>query len=446
MKSAKQHLIGSGTYGKVFLLDKNKIRKDMDILDESSEFLSTTINECAFISTFSNVPFIAHKVSVTIQNKQLFLVQTNAGIDLHKYIKISSYRRRLSLLPRLICQLSRILIWMKKVRVAHMDIKPQNLCIKDGHMITLVDWGFVTPVHQYSNVSCGTYSFADPTYICSEKKATYAYDMFSVGMVLVYYLSREFIDREKWVKLGESPSQEAVLDLMKIFRHKNSIIKCCPNGGRIFDIILRMLEINEHLRIKPLELYTQSIFSDLWADYPISEMGEIIEFPVIDQIINIQDDINHKMMVILIDWLIDVNTHFHLKSSLGHTIKLVYRFLGKKLITRKELQLVSICCLYLSTMIQQSDMISLSDLIYISDNAYTECECIVMIQIILQTLNWEIFPIKGCAETYLRHKLQKKQWKKLYLERNVMTEFAFLPEDIKIGVLHQNGLDLYKIE
>lgn len=56
-----------------------------------------------------------------------------------------------------------------------------------------------------------------------------------------------------------------------------------------------------------------------------------------------QTDLNAKMRSILVDWLIEVHRKFELMPETLHlTINIVDRFLSKKVVSRKELQLVGI--------------------------------------------------------------------------------------------------------
>lgn len=172
-------LIGSGTYGQVYRIDGDQIRKEMKLFGDQ---MDTTVNECSFLSSFTHIPFIPHKISIEIHDNNVSLIQSNGGIDLDRYCQTASYRRRLTVLPRIICQMARMLIWMKQIHVAHMDIKPQNLCINRHYYLTLIDWGFVIPINRNTQGQCGTYLFSDP---CNQY-GCYAYDMFGVGMTLAF--------------------------------------------------------------------------------------------------------------------------------------------------------------------------------------------------------------------------------------------------------------------
>lgn len=56
-----------------------------------------------------------------------------------------------------------------------------------------------------------------------------------------------------------------------------------------------------------------------------------------------QPELNHKMRAILVDWLIEVHRKFELMpESLYLTINILDRFLSVKTVPRRELQLVGI--------------------------------------------------------------------------------------------------------
>lgn len=76
---------------------------------------------------------------------------------------------------------------------------------------------------------------------------------------------------------------------------------------------------------------------------------------------NSQPDINVKMRSILIDWLIDVHRRFELTpETLYLTINIVDRYLSKKIVSRRELQLVGMSSMLLACKYEESYCLQVS--------------------------------------------------------------------------------------
>ncbi|XP_075499612.1 LOW QUALITY PROTEIN: G2/mitotic-specific cyclin-2-like [Primulina tabacum] len=104
-----------------------------------------------------------------------------------------------------------------------------------------------------------------------------------------------------------------------------------------------------------------------------------------------QFDINEKMRSILIDWLIEVHHKFELRDeTLFLTVNLIDRFLEKKSVVRKKLQLVGLVALLLACKYEEVSVPVVDDLIFISDKAYTRNEIIEMERLMLNTLQFNM--------------------------------------------------------
>ena len=85
-----------------------------------------------------------------------------------------------------------------------------------------------------------------------------------------------------------------------------------------------------------------------------------------------QTDINDKMRAILIDWLVEVHLKFKLMpETLYLTVNLIDRFLSKKPVTRKNLQLVGVTAMLVASKYEEIWAPEVRDFVYISDKAYT---------------------------------------------------------------------------
>ncbi|KAL1075520.1 hypothetical protein V6Z11_D11G368700 [Gossypium hirsutum] len=106
---------------------------------------------------------------------------------------------------------------------------------------------------------------------------------------------------------------------------------------------------------------------------------------------HLQTDINEKMRTILIDWLIDVHQKFELSpEALYLTINLIDRFLSVKVVPRRELQLLGMSAMLISTKYEEIWPPEVNDLVCIADRAYTHEQILIMEKTILGRLEWTL--------------------------------------------------------
>ncbi len=84
-----------------------------------------------------------------------------------------------------------------------------------------------------------------------------------------------------------------------------------------------------------------------------------------------QLEINAKMRAILVDWLCEVHHKWRLHpETLYLTVNIVDRYLAKKKATKKTLQLVGSCALFIASKYEEVYPTSVGDLVYVCDGAY----------------------------------------------------------------------------
>ena len=94
-----------------------------------------------------------------------------------------------------------------------------------------------------------------------------------------------------------------------------------------------------------------------------------------------QTDINDKMRAILVDWLVEVHLKFKLMpETLYLTVNLIDRFLAKKPVTRKNLQLVGVTAMLIASKYEEIWAPEVRDFVYISDKAYTREQILGMVR------------------------------------------------------------------
>lgn len=104
-----------------------------------------------------------------------------------------------------------------------------------------------------------------------------------------------------------------------------------------------------------------------------------------------QTDITPKMRMILIDWLLEVHTKYRLCPETLHlTVNLIDRYLSRKQITRKTLQLIGVTAMFIASKFEEITPPVLNDWVYITDKAYTKDDVLMMECTMLSTLNFKI--------------------------------------------------------
>jgi len=107
--------------------------------------------------------------------------------------------------------------------------------------------------------------------------------------------------------------------------------------------------------------------------------------------IEAQTDVNSRMRGILVDWLVQVHMKYKLKpETLFMAINLVDRFLEHMMVSRKQLQLVGVTALLISSKFEEIYPPEIRDFVYITDNAYTKHEIQKMEVHMLAVLNFEL--------------------------------------------------------
>ncbi|NXH22404.1 CCNB2 protein, partial [Bucco capensis] len=101
--------------------------------------------------------------------------------------------------------------------------------------------------------------------------------------------------------------------------------------------------------------------------------------------------INGRMRAILVDWLVQVHSRFHLlQETLYMCVAIMDRFLQSHPVHRKRLQLVGVTAMLIASKYEEMFAPDVADFVYITDNAYTSEEVREMEIMILQELNFTL--------------------------------------------------------
>lgn len=106
---------------------------------------------------------------------------------------------------------------------------------------------------------------------------------------------------------------------------------------------------------------------------------------------NLQPEINDSMRTTLINWLMDVIIDFKFHSSTLHlAVNYLDRYLSKKGIMKKYLQLLGVCCLLLASKCEEVHGCLIHDLVEICDKSYTQHEVRLMEHKILNVIKFDL--------------------------------------------------------
>lgn len=106
-------------------------------------------------------------------------------------------------------------------------------------------------------------------------------------------------------------------------------------------------------------------------------------------------DITASMRHILVDWLMEVTTEYHLERfTLHRAIVLMDKFMKVAVepVGRTRLQLVGLTCLWIACKFEEIISPSIDDFVYICDNTYSNRQLIDMESVVLRDVGWNVAP------------------------------------------------------
>jgi G2/mitotic-specific cyclin 1/2 len=104
-----------------------------------------------------------------------------------------------------------------------------------------------------------------------------------------------------------------------------------------------------------------------------------------------QDDLEWKMRGILIDWLIEVHTRFHLlPETLFLAVNIIDRFLSTKVVQLDRLQLVGVTGMFIASKYEEVITPNVANFRHVADDGFTEEEILSAERYILTALNYDL--------------------------------------------------------
>jgi serine/threonine protein kinase len=425
--------ISSGGFGKVYELKNTSfVVKKMDTKYEEN------LREICFLSTYKHVPFITQivKTEIDTTNKNIDMYMKNAGLSLRELSDKISLEERIKMVPYLMIQFARILIWMRQEKILHCDIKPRNICIDENKNVTIIDWGFVQKTIPTKKYTIGTELFYDPYTL--EDKIDYSSEMFAFGLSICHFVTKS-LDYDKWDEFcsncdideleNNRECYEINKEALKIINIESIKPLMCSvfQNSTYYEILLSMIYINPIHRIDMFDLYNNfsdelklqyslvECYTHLQEDISISiPKNQIITSPEFlkngeefnknenADMTKLQNDKYSKNIIYIIDWLIHLKFKFKIKYSLFNTFQILFKLLNIVLTVNysksgywslneqsDKLALLSSACFYISN-IMNNENITLSTFSKMS--GLKKEKIIESVFNVLSVLNYEVYP------------------------------------------------------
>lgn len=397
--------IGSGGFGKVYeVKGTNLVKKVMDLRCDEN------LREICFLSTYKHVPFITQieKCEIDVSNNTINMYMKSAGVSLRDLTKILNFEERIKLVPLLIVQFSRILIWLKQEKILHCDVKPANICIDCESNIKLIDWGFVQKYTSRKQYKIGTQVFYDP-YVYFDEIDHFS-EIFAFGMTLCYFILSG-IDYDEWEDfclnfddkdtstLKTNPDKicelnKEALYILEIEKTHSKFIDVLGNS-HYYDLLIQMLNIDPKERINMYELYNECSTS-LKNNYPLTQCSTHIyeDFTVestLDKFNNYKPETNKKILGMVIDWMISLKFNLKIRYSLLNAIQLMFRYINSGTSSISDIPCIATVCLLISNIMNNEKIVDVSKCTKICELKNKNDIYNLLVQV-LNTLNFEVYP------------------------------------------------------
>ncbi|CZT48269.1 probable G2/mitotic-specific cyclin-B1 [Rhynchosporium secalis] len=104
-----------------------------------------------------------------------------------------------------------------------------------------------------------------------------------------------------------------------------------------------------------------------------------------------QEDLEWKMRGILIDWLIEVHTRFHLlPETLFLAVNIIDRFLSTKVVQLDRLQLVGVTAMFIASKYEEVLSPHVANFRHVADDGFSEAEILSAERFVLTALNYDL--------------------------------------------------------
>ncbi|CAG8950537.1 hypothetical protein HYFRA_00002744 [Hymenoscyphus fraxineus] len=197
----------------------------------------------------------------------------------------------------------------------------------------------------------------------------------------------------------ETPVEDEQPSRKKI--HLESKVKVQVQTEEIFEEVVES-EVKEEESVKPkfapgVEDLDEEDRDDplMVADYVVEifeylKKLEVATKPNADYMEH-QEDLEWKMRGILVDWLIEVHTRFHLlPETLFLAVNIIDRFLSTKVVQLDRLQLVGVTAMFIASKYEEVLSPHVANFRHVADDGFTESEILSAERYVLTALNYDL--------------------------------------------------------
>lgn len=438
--------LGEGSYGSVYILkDQPEIAsKKMSDDDNNISF----VLEVSALQVLSGLPSIINILDLTHSNYQYDKINVNPTSYINNLnIYIPAWPKTLKVgtkynneqLRNIFFQLLQAISFMHNRNIIHRDIKPENiLWDPEVNEIAVADFGLSTysVYNKDKLLPVQTLMYRSPEVLLNVTDYDYKIDLWSIGiMILELFIQEELIkfydpDSDLYIEIKQLeiiwklfgipndstwPGISKIIERNREFGRKNPIknlynalqnskLEVKPinevfsiNDNKLADLLSKLLIQNPKQRIGVFEALRHPYFSDYGYKLYEMELSPIdrvktTDIFCIDSDYIKKSDMKGQIRIILFDWLIDVIFKFKLNlDTLLLAFQLIDLFLMNQEIKRADYQLLGVSALYIASIVHDTDPIEARDLSYVTDDAFSKIQVMKMSDIILDTLNYNIF-------------------------------------------------------
>ena len=238
-------LLGSGSFGKVYLIKHNITHKEyaMKIIDKKKlkqmGYNNEQILEEIKIHSKLDHENIVHVYNV-FENEENFNIIMEYAKKGNLYDVITREKGGLSEEKAVgyFTQVVNAVYYLHQNNIIHRDIKPENILISENDIIKLCDFGWAKELNlENRNTFCGTAEYMAPEIVTNENY-DFSVDIWSLGILLYEMI------------FGHSPFEGKNKNSIMINIKSHELIYDKPISNECKDLIEKILENNPQKRLK----------------------------------------------------------------------------------------------------------------------------------------------------------------------------------------------------
>jgi len=471
----KGKLLGSGTFGSVYKLVNSPIVVKQFKNHQGNGEDAYIYREAATLRILENCPFNGFPQFFGIgyhhtkpSKLGIYMEECDGTLDDHEFKSVGEVRNAMFAIIR-------SLIYMHNRGLIHRDIKGSNILRKNGDsmlidfsattfdILNLTETGNASTFSHCRSKTTEVYTVTHrPVELFLGSKYDFSADIWAAGVCFLnicskkrFFLDASFDSSSDYgimLKIFETlgtPTERSWPGVSNLENYSNNFPKWenkdvadqaillnrftpgvddknMREHGK--DLLRKMLFCDPSKRITLKQIIRHPFFEGFtfpeeYIERPLERLRLMDTVRIDAKYMQQHADINARMRLILVEWLLEVVQTFRLKASTFFTgILLLDKYLQRpfKPVSRKMLQIIGCACMHLSSLVNEIYIAELSDWVFISDNSFTQMGLKCLAEDIWEHLNHHLFFVTEW--TYAEHFLQPYSDHKHYRK---MLDFAY---------------------